>query len=49
MSLLAHIVGNDEPTATKALTYILRSSPDIAQAFADGALSPPRFMYLGAS
>ena len=43
MSLLAHIVGNDEPTATKALTYILRSSQDIAQAFADGALSPPRF------
>ena len=33
MSLLAHIVGNDEPTATKALTYILRLSPDIAQAF----------------
>ena len=38
MSLLAHIVGNDEPTATKALAYILRSSPDIAQALADGVL-----------
>ena len=33
MSLLAHIVGNDEPTATRALTYIMRSSSDIAQAF----------------
>ena len=43
MSLLAHIVGNDEPTATKALAYILRSSPDIAQALADGVLGLPDF------
>ena len=43
MSLFAHIVGNDEPTATKALAYILRSAPDIARAFADGVLDLPEF------